>query len=285
MPIRLFKKKKFLVLSIILLILLVLFSYSQNNWLTTTSITIKSKELPSNFDGYKIVQLSDIHNKTFGKNQKRLVSKVKNEKPDIIFVTGDLIDARKYDEEPSLILMEQLVNIAPTYFVTGNHEWSSGKYESLEAKLLSAGVHVLRNESERLTIEEQKILLLGIDDPYGSESYVDVAITKDSLNPFADEIEQSSYTLLLAHRPELFSTYQEYGIDVTFSGHAHGGQVRLPFVGGLVAPGQGFFPNFTAGKYEENESTLVVSRGLGNSIIPQRIFNLPEVVSITLETE
>jgi predicted MPP superfamily phosphohydrolase len=188
-----------------------------------------------------------------------------------------LIDARRYEEQVSLTLMKRLVAIAPTYFVTGNHEWSSGQFAALEGKQRDAGVQVLRNEAMQLTRAAASIRLLGIDDPLGS--YDEGNTVASAITSAAPE---NAFTLLLSHRPEWFSVYVNLGVDVVFSGHAHGGQVRIPFVGGLIAPNQGWLPAYTAGAHQNEATTMIVSRGLGNSVIPQRVFNRPEIVVVTL---
>jgi predicted MPP superfamily phosphohydrolase len=272
------RKKKWFIFIMILLGLIV-FLYFENNAISLTQIEVKSDELPQSFNEYKIVHLSDLHSKSFGENQKRLVDKVKRLEPDIIVFTGDLVDRKCYDEKTSLALMEQLIYIAPLYYVTGNHEWWSGRFASLEDKLIQLGVNVLRNTHEKMTRESSHITIVGIDDPASSN---EIGIIENELQKSLGGVDDSSFKVLLSHRPEYFSIYTAYDIDLTISGHAHGGQIRLPFIGGLVAPNQGFFPRYTAGKYQNGRSMMVVSRGLGNSIIPQRIFNRPEVVVITL---
>ena len=157
-------KKKWLYF-LIGMALLIYFFYFQNNSIVTSEYTISSDKLPQNFNGYKIVQLSDLHSKSFGNDQSDLVKKVKKSDPDLIVFTGDLIDSDKYNEKLSLILMEKLVQIAPVYYVTGNHEWWSGKFNTLEDKLKNIGVHVMRNTAEEITIETDKIQIIGIDDP------------------------------------------------------------------------------------------------------------------------
>jgi len=264
----------------------ILFSYYQNNFLTTTKIDMISKDIPDEFDGYKIVQLSDLHSKWFGPDQEKLVNRVKNENPDLIVFTGDLIDDNNRDVKPGLVLMEQVTSIAPTYYVTGNHEWWANQTESIEDELTNLGVRVLRNDKEEIKRNGESLTLLGIDDPAEFEgAYVEKSSIISSIEQALDDEDHTDhFTILLSHRPEIFSIYQDFELDLTFSGHAHGGQFRIPFVGGIVAPGQGWLPKYTAGKYEEKGSTLIVNRGLGNSIIPQRIFNRPEVTSVTLRT-
>lgn len=207
------------------------------------------------------------------------------EKPDLIVFTGDLIDSRRYNEKPSLTLIEQLVDLAPVYYVTGNHEWKSGKYEALEEKLKKLGVHILKNETITITNGSDEIYITGLDDPTFSNENSESEIMEQFLTEAARNFHPNQFHILLSHRPELFPLYAEYGFDLVFSGHAHGGQFRLPFIGGLVAPNQGLFPKYTADDHHIGQTTMIVSRGLGNSIIPVRIFNRPEIVVVTLQVK
>jgi uncharacterized protein len=275
--------KKILIL-ILCIVITTIFLYYENNYITVNRIDIKSKKLPGKFNGYKIVHLSDVHNKLFGKDQKNLVDVIKSVDPDMIVVTGDLIDSRKYNAEISMELINQSVKIAPVYYVTGNHEWRYGKFSNLEKRLRESGVKVLRDKNEKILKGNERLVIAGVDDPLKFRNN-QVTSFKNSLGKSLAGTRADEFKILLSHRPEKFLEYQSYKLDVVFSGHAHGGQVRLPFVGGIIAPGQGLFPRYTSGAYSENGTTMVVSRGLGNSVAPQRIFNRPEVVVVTLLRE
>jgi len=260
-----------------------IFLYLQNNLISITEVKITSSKIPSSFKGYKIIQISDLHNKKYGDNQDVLIKKVKKLNPDIIVITGDLIDSNSYDAASSMQVVRELVKKYPIYFVTGNHEKWSGKYNSLEKELKKHHITVLRNEHVSIRKGEQEINLLGIDDPefvIGNRTEGD--IVKDEIIKAKIEMQPDKYNVLLSHRPGFIKEYADERIDLVLSGHAHGGQIRLPFIGGLVAPNQGALPKYTAGLYEEQNTSMVVSRGLGNSIIPQRIFNRPEIVVVQL---
>lgn len=265
---------------------LVVFLYFENNAISLTSIPVQSNRIPVNFDGYKIVHLSDLHSKSFGKNQKSLIKEIKKINPDLVVFTGDLVDSRHYNPEAGVSLLSQITGIAPVYYVTGNHEWSWRSFNALEEALKTSGVKVLRNTNDMIKKGRDEIYIVGIDDPSASYNGLsDAKKTEVKINDAITGIKEDQFSILLAHRPELFSLYNQYGFDLVFAGHAHGGQVRLPFVGGIVAPNQGFFPRYSAGKYSNNNSNMIVSRGLGNSIIPQRLFNRPEVVIVTLQRQ
>lgn len=274
-------KKVLLVIAVIVLIFQL---YSQNNSLVMTRHRVLNNKLPDSFNNFKIIHLSDLHSKTFGKDNNKIVNKIIKENPDIIVITGDLIDRRRYNEEKAMLLVEKIKDIAPIYYVTGNHEGWSGKFSSLEKKLNENGVIVLRNESIILRKGYEEISILGVDDPafsttgYG-EDYKDNKIIEDEIEKIK---KADSFNILLSHRPELFNLYREKAIDLVFSGHAHGGQIIIPFIGGILSPNQGFFPKYYKGLYKESSTTMVVSRGLGNSVFPQRIFNNPEIVCVEL---
>ncbi|MDA1966110.1 metallophosphoesterase [Bacillus cereus] len=277
------KKINRIVMIICILVGFTIFLYLQNNLISITEVKITSSKIPSSFKGYKILQISDLHNKKFGDNQDVLIQKIKSIDPDIIAITGDLIDSKSYDAELSMQLIQKMVNKYPVYFVTGNHEQWSGKYNSLEKELKKYGVNVLRNEHVGIRKGEQEINLLGIDDPEfvtGNRDEGNIII--DEIKKAKIEMQPDRYNVLLSHRPEFIKEYKNERLDLVLSGHAHGGQVRLPFIGGLVAPNQGVLPKYTAGLYVEQNTSMVVSRGLGNSIIPQRILNRPEIVVVQL---
>lgn len=274
---------KYIIIAFSILAMLAFFWW-QNNGLVTTEIDYSNPKIPSEFKGYKIVHISDLHNKKFGKNQNRILKKIKAASPDIIVVTGDLIDRRRYDLDTAMIFINGAIEIAPVYYVSGNHEAWSGKYENIKYELEKLGVQVLDDSKVELIKDEGKIEILGLSDP-GFMTNRPIGEThfsklEESLMYMSDD---SVFQILLSHRPELFNIYTNENIDLIFSGHAHGGQFRIPLIGGLFAPNQGLFPKHTSGVHIEKQSTLIVSRGLGNSIIPLRLFNRPEIIVVTLE--
>jgi len=250
-----------------------------------THYTVSSDRIPSAFEQYKIAVVSDVHNARFGKDNRYLIAAIEKERPDIIAITGDLVDSSKTDIEAANRLVQELVRIAPCYYVTGNHEaWIGSRYRELEKKLLDAGVVILHGNFVNLGNNNETIQLAGLDDSDFRNGDLNVQ-GKRPEEVFEEMGLTEDYCILLAHRPENFSTYVSADIDLVLSGHAHGGQVRLPFIGGVAAPGQGLFPKYDAGEYSENNTTMIVSRGIGNSVVPVRINNRPEVVIVTLQTE
>ena len=257
-----------------------------NSALMLSKLTVKGSNIPKSFDGYRIAQISDLHNAEFGDRNEKLIEMLQKAEPDIIAITGDLIDSSKTDINIALAFAEEAVQIAPTYFITGNHEAmvSAQEYADLENGLLEAGVNVLHDKEIVLEQNEERLLLIGIDDPAYADRPSDVGVSMDS-ETINELFTTEGYRILLSHRPEYFDQYVEAEGDLVLSGHAHGGQFRLPFVGGLVAPGQGLFPTYDSGLYSKNKTSMVVSRGIGNSIIPMRFNNRPEVVLIELRRE
>ncbi|OCS86613.1 metallophosphoesterase [Caryophanon tenue] len=247
-----------------------------NQWLVTTEYVYEAEEIPESFDGFRIVQVSDLHDAQFGSQQQRLINKVEQQQPDAIFLTGDLIDSNRYDLEQSLQAVEAFVDMAPVYYVLGNHEVATNLVDDIYARLEALGVETLKNEAVTLTRVAQTMTIAGIEDPLMNTP------TEEMLVQAFHDVPDAQFSLLLAHRPEMVALYGQSEADVVFTGHAHGGQIRIPFVGGLIAPGQGYFPQYTSGRYDEGTTTMYLSRGLGNSVVPYRIFNLPEIVVVEL---
>ncbi len=264
---------------------LILWTIWGNVTVKTTVWDIKDNSIPEGFDGYRIAQISDLHNAEFGENHAKLLSILEKEQPNIIVITGDLVDANHTDMDIAVSFAEQATQIAPCYYVTGNHEaWLGERYDDLEKRLKDCGVNVLRNQAERITANGDSVWLMGVDDPDFAESGI-FDLSSCIIAAKAEHTgNEAEYKILLSHRPELFHTYVKEGIHLVFCGHAHGGQFRLPFIGGLVAPNQGIFPQYDSGIYQEKDTTMVVSRGIGNSIIPVRLNNRPEVVIAVMHT-
>ena len=243
---------------------------------------ISCENLPAAFEGYRIAQISDLHNGKIGKDNQELLSSLTELKPDMIAVTGDLVDSRNTDLEVALRFMEQAMLIAPCYYVTGNHEARIDSRTTLKAGLEKLGVIVLGDEKIELDRSGEKLALLGVEDP-DFETEDAALVMAEKLGKM--EIDSSAYTVLLSHRPEFFEIYKAHNIDLVLSGHTHGGQVRLPFLGALIAPGQGLFPAYDAGLYSADTTNMIISRGLGNSLLPFRINCRPEVILVELTSQ
>ena len=274
-------KKKFIVLAAIvaILILLIIWIAYGNTDLEIYKYNVKSEDIPSEFDNFRIVQISDLHNAEFGENNEKLLLMLKQADADIIAITGDMIDSRNTDVDIAISFAQKAVNIAPVYYVNGNHESRvPEEYEKLKQGLTDAGVTILENSSLDITIGDETITLIGINDPTFRMELVDDTMEQNIGHQLMSVIpDNDNYKVLLAHRPEYFDVYAG-NVDLVLSGHAHGGQFRIPFIGGLVAPGQGFFPEYYEGSHIKNNTEMIVSRGVGNSIIPFRINNKPEII-------
>ena len=279
-------KKTVLIVSVLVILCLGIWTLWGNIALEVNEYEIVSDRIPEAFAGFRIAQVSDLHNKDFGEGYGQLLTLLSEINPDIIVVTGDLIDSRQTDLDVALEFAWQAGKIARVYYVSGNHEARIPEYEDLKIGLVKAGVVILENQKVEITREGESITLMGIDDPSFQEDYLfgdSESVARQAIEDLKNESD--GYTILLSHRPELFDLYVETEMDLVFSGHAHGGQFRLPFIGGLVAPNQGFFPEYDAGQFAENTTSMIVSRGIGNSIIPIRFNNRPEIVIVKLKTK
>ena len=277
------KSKTILTLISLFFIILIAWTLLGNTALEVNEYEIVSDRIPQGFDGFRIAQISDLHNEELGEGNSNLIELLSQTDPDIIVLTGDLIDSRQTDIGIALDFARQIIKIAPVYYVSGNHEARVNEYEDLKIGLTEVGVVVLENQKVNITREVESITLIGLDDPSFKEDYLfgdSESVARQAIDDLQNESD--GYTILLSHRPELFDLYVDTVMDLVFCGHAHGGQFRLPFIGGLVAPNQGFFPKYDAGQFTEENTTMIVSRGVGNSIIPIRFCNRPEIVVVML---
>ncbi len=262
----------------------ILLTFWGNTALELNLYKVTATRLPEGFDGYRIAHVSDLHNAEFGIRNEKLIQLLQKAQPDCIAITGDLIDSYHTDVDVALDFVREAVKIAPCYYVTGNHESRIPTYDTLKREMEEAGVILLDDSRTDIKIGDAVITLIGVEDPAFETDYLfgdSETVMGDKLNSLAG----AGFTVLLSHRPELFHTYVEKKIDLVLCGHAHGGQVRLPFVGGLLAPNQGLFPKYDGGLYTKGNTNMVVSRGLGNSLFPFRVNNPPEVVLIQLQSK
>ena len=240
---------------------------------------VKSQKLPESFDGFKIVQLSDLHGAEFGEDGMGLVEKVKELEPDIIALTGDFV-TDEGDLAAVKKLAGRLTELCPVYFVSGNHEFGSGLAIKVLNILERAGVKYLSNEYLTINRGEDEILLGGVEDPL---AYADM-LSPDELAQKMNDAAPDAFKILLGHRNYWMTEYPELPVDLIFCGHAHGGLIRIPGVGGLIGTDRRLFPDFDAGEYNNGRYTLIVSRGLGNSVPIPRVFNRPEIVCVELSS-
>ncbi len=256
-----------------------LLAYDSSVRLVTDEFTLGNGRLPEDLEGVRIVHLSDLHAVRFGEGNRELIDAVRECRPDIICITGDMVDAAREEQEPYVReLIPELTSIAPVYFVSGNHEWAAGWARELFEMLEEMGVTVLRNEYVTFGRGDDYMVIAGVDDPNGLRDQKSPAQVVSEIR----EEHPGKYILMLAHRDTELDMWSGLGVDAVLCGHAHGGLIRLPFTDGLIAPGQGFFPTWTAGIYEQGGTQMLVSRGFAGSHMAPRLFNNPEVVSVTL---
>ena len=240
---------------------------------------VASQKLPESFDGFKIVQLSDLHGAEFGEDGMELFDKVGSLEPDMIALTGDFVT-----DEGDLAAVEKLaarlVKLCPVYFISGNHEFGSGLAVKVRNILEGAGVKYLSNEYLTISRGEDEILLGGVEDPL---AYADM-LSPDELAQKMNDAAPDAFKILLGHRNYWMTEYPELPVDLIFCGHAHGGLIRIPGVGGLIGTDRRLFPDFDAGQFNNGRYTLIVSRGLGNSVPIPRVFNRPEIVCVELSS-
>lgn len=279
------KKQKYIKLAITLsiVIVIILFCNFQNKHLETTHYTYAAEQLGADLEGYRIVQISDLHNAKFGKNNQKLVDRIRECAPDMIALTGDLVDSNHTNVDGAVQFVDEIVKICPVYYVTGNHEYwlEASEYDELMSGLTRAGAVILDDQVLEISRGDAKFRLVGLDDKSLADGTLGTLLN-NAQNVAHEDSEKKEFTVVLAHEPQYLARYAGTGVDLVLSGHAHGGQFRLPFVGGIVAPDQGFLPEYTAGEYYMNGTEMIVSRGLGNSVIPVRLFNFPEIVCVEL---
>lgn len=272
------KKRTWLTPLLILVLLAALLAFAvwdSAEHLQLTEYTVSSDRCPDGFDGFKIIQLSDLHGSDFG---DRLVEQVRRQEPDIIALTGDFV-TDSGDLEAVRALVPELVKICDVYFVSGNHEFGSRLADEVRGIMEDAGVRYLGNDAVVLECNGDSIVLAGVEDPL---AYADMPSPPELMAELDDKYPDS-YKILLGHRNYWMEEYPELPVDLILSGHAHGGLVRLPGVGGLIGTDRTLFPDYDAGLYENGRYTMIVSRGLGNSVPIPRLFNRPEIVSIILK--
>ena len=255
------------------------FWYFENHVIQTEEVTLASDRLPAAFDGLRVAEVADLHGKEFGPDNEDLLRALKAAEPDLIAVTGDLADEHT-DLSVIRTLAAAMAEIAPTYYVTGNHEWVMEDLSALFGILEEAGVTVLRNEYVPLTVDGETIILAGVDDPNGPyDQKTPAELVAEIRAEWGDP-----YILMLAHRNDQIELWSELRVDAVLTGHGHGGVIRLPFVGGLLGVDRELFPAYTAGVFARGRTQMYVSRGLGNSGIPFRLFNRPHLPVLILES-
>ncbi len=273
-------------LIIFAVILLFVFLYLQNNLIDETEYCYKSEYVDESFVA---VQLSDMHSRPF----KKVLTKLNKIKPDVIFITGDYINDHGKNKNKMLEYGKELLKIAPVYYITGNHERRLDYFENLMDELQGIGFTVLLNKKVIADINSNQVAILGLDENQASfEAYKERkkgTFKYQDMSKYFEDLERNNcLRIVLSHFPENFemvkeNNYKQYDFDIQFSGHAHGGQFILPFIGPILSPGQGFFPKYARGSFG-TKPKLIISRGLGNAEFPFRLFNYPEINIVTFKS-
>lgn len=278
------KKRLIINLSAIFLIIFVIRLYIDNNVFEVSKLIISDDEIPKVFDGTKILQISDLHNKKYGDENQKLLAKIEEIEPDYIFLTGDMVSSRDVDFSTFYNLASALGKKYNCYYILGNHELDLKNelrkdiYNTLE----NYGINVLDNEEMSLTKEDKRINLYGMW--YNPKYYIREDFSEEKMEEIMGKAKDG-YNILLTHNPDDFEIYANWGADLTFSGHVHGGMIRLPFIGGLISPNRTLFPKYDSGLYEFKDSALIVSRGMSRGQTGIRLFNKPELVLVEIDLE
>ncbi len=263
---------------------LLFFMYVSNNYISVSVHKLPHKKHKKSAPALSVVQISDLHNKNFGRGQSYLIRKIASLHPDLIAVTGDLVDGAPFAH--AAVFLKKASRLCPVYIVRGNHESLAGNFAAFEQELKGCQIHLLKNTSAVFQKNGYTYRITGLDDPrfLGKDKNY-MPLVKQTLDNIVrqQKKDRADYEILLSHRPELFSLYTSYPFDLVLCGHAHGGQFRPPFTDGLYAPNQGIFPKYTSGAHTKNHTTEIISRGLGNSSFPLRLFNFPEIVKIVIK--
>lgn len=255
------------------------FVYWQNFTLQVEPVKLFFESLPPQFDGLRVAELSDLHGRSFGKNNVRLLRTLQKARPDMICICGDL-----FDEKTDLTMLEPLLtgltDIAPVYYVTGNHEWQVKNLREILQKMRAWGVTVLENEGRVLSRGGAEMVVAGVHDPCGPYDMKTPAALVRELR----SAQGNDFILMLSHRNDELAMWSQLGVQLVLSGHCHGGVVRLPFVGGVFGTRRELFPEYDAGVYRQDGTTLFVSRGLGYTNVHFRLFNRPHVPIMILRS-
>lgn len=272
--------KLFFYLAILITFMILL--YIENNSLEKSNYFYYLKKIPLSFEGFKILQISDLHNKTFGKDNKKLIKLIDDENPDVVVVTGDIYYSYTEKIENSLKFLEDISKKYTVYFVSGNHEYRDKDWEIHKKIIENFGVRILDNKVDIIRKNDEEIYIYGLKDPAFYHKSVRMDIFEDELKSLKNTMDELKFGILLSHRPDKIDIYARNNVDLAFTGHAHGGQIRI-LGKGILSPAEGFFPKYTAGIHKKGNTTVIISRGLGRTIFTSRLFNKPEVVITRLK--
>ncbi|MCO8193226.1 metallophosphoesterase [Anaerofustis sp. NSJ-163] len=291
--------RKFKIVTLLIVLILFVYLYFENTSLFIVQKNeIVSNKIDSNFDGYKILQLSDLHSREFGENNIKLINKIYKIDPDIIVCTGDMMNSTEDDGHVFINLVKKISKDYPVYYIDGNHEQlveynNVGVYNEFISSLKDLDVKVVKNTKIKLQKGSSYINMYGLNVDlvyYSTKSALkesNIEYTEDNFSKTINKetFENNKYNILLTHNPIYFEVYEKSGVDLILAGHVHGGIIRIPFKGGLLSPDQEWFPKYYHGLYTINDTNMIVSAGLGNDTVNFRIFNPFEMNLITLRSE
>ena len=291
--------RKFKIVTLLIVLILFVYLYFENTSLFIVQKNeIVSNKIDSNFDGYKILQLSDLHSREFGENNIKLINKIYKIDPDIIVCTGDMMNSIEDDGHVFINLVKKISKDYPVYYIDGNHEQlveynNIGVYDEFISSLKDLDVKVLKNTKVKIQKGSSYLNMYGLNIDlvyYSTKSALkesNIEYTEDNFSKTINKetFENNKYNILLTHNPIYFEVYEKSGVDLILSGHVHGGIIRIPFKGGLLSPDQEWFPKYYHGLYTINDTNMIVSAGLGNDTVNFRIFNPFEMNLITLRSE
>lgn len=274
---------------LIVLIIVVVDLVISNSMIQVTSQELQFNNLPESFRGFKILHITDLHSKSFGNKNEVLIKAINRQEPDLVVMTGDMVNSRDNDFTVLFDLCDRIAGNYPIYWVNGNHEQGLDQQylEQIMGYLKAKDIPVLKNTAVRITRGQDYINLWGLEMAmrYYSRSINgqrDYRFGAKQINELLPNVDEQELNILLTHNPVYFKTYANWGADLTLCGHMHGGMIRIPFLGGLLSPEVSFFPKYDAGLFVEDGRYMYVSRGVGNGVFPVRLFNRPEIAVITL---
>ena len=287
-------KNKKIIVSICIVLIFISIVMCFINKIDVTKYTISNEKIPEEFNGFKIVQLSDFHSQGYRNTTEDIINKVKDINPDIIVMTGDMVSWDMEDIDEVKVLIKSLVELYPIYYIDGNHEHLAeilrpGKYVAFIEFMRELGVTTIKNDYIEIYKGDKSINLYGINLPLDGATglYVNkFQLEKNYVEKTLPEANEEKFNILLAHTPTFIKQYSQWGSDLVLAGHMHGGIARIPFTNiGLLSPGRAIFPKYAAGKFKVNGSIMIVNRGIGGSSFDLRLFNNPEITVITLRSK
>ncbi len=270
--------------AIVLFVLLLIYGFVSNSFLTKENYTVVYGEASEQESPVRIVMLADLHGSRFGKDNERLIQKIRQQSPDIICMAGDMTVKNGKGTKECLALCQELMKICPVFYAPGNHEIRMPEWEQYGEQVRKIGVNWLDNQQKQVVVRGKRLTICGLNQPeeWYHKFWQKREFQVEDMDALIGATPNQSHTVLLAHNPEYFDTYAKWGADLVCSGHVHGGIARLPILGGVIEPSLRLFPKYDAGRFEQGSSVMILTRGLGTHHIRLRFFNVPEISVIDL---